>query len=160
MLKFTGQVTKDLSKIRALRRKVNPRSPAMARWKKRSAQKYRSFLYKRFDRFSRGGGNWRTNQRTRGKRRPKKFILRMSHTLFRSLSPVFRGLPGQFERITTDSIEVGIKGGRHPNASISVGRLAEIHHTGEGIQSERKIIVRPDTKLRQTLVNDLSRILK
>jgi hypothetical protein len=148
----------DLSKLTALRDKAKGSSQELMKWKRTAAQQYRSFLFARFDRFSRGGGNWRnTKRRKAGK---TKFILRMTHTLFKSLSPVWRNLPGQYQRINGDKIEVGIKGGKHPRAKITVGRLAAIHNNGEGIMPKRQIMVRPDKPTTDKMVKSLDKALK
>ena len=154
MVRLDGSTKFDLSKLAALRDRTKPNSRTMTRWKKRSARKYRTFLFKRFDRFSRGGGNWRTTRRRRaGKTR---FILRRTHTLMRGLSPVFRNLPGQFERFDRTHIQVGYGGpGKHPSGTITVAQLAQIHNSGEGIVPMRQIIVRPNPELIRNMRDDL-----
>ena len=149
-------VTVDLSKTKALREITKPRSPVMVRFKKTAAQEYRSELYQRFDRFSRGQGNWKNTQRRRAGK--TKFILRKTHTLFKSLSPRFRRLPGQYQRLTGNRIEVGIKGGKHPEAKISVGRLAQIHNSGEGRMPKRQIFVQPTAGLKKKWKTRLEKI--
>ena len=141
----------NLAKLKALQTNVALDSPNMIKWKKRAAREYRSFLHKRFNTFSRGGGNWKNTQRRKAGK--TKFILRKTHTLFRSLSPVYRNLPGQYEKLSGNSIIVGISGGRHPEAKtkggnpMSVGKLAQIHNFGEGRMPKRQIIVRPNGEL-------------
>ena len=165
-------MTIDLTKFKQLQERTGSRHPNMIEFKKRAAQKYRSFLFTRFDRFSRGGGNWpatrRSDTRKRRRGRPIKgvdgrkrnaFILRDTHTLMKSLSPVFRNLPGQYQRLVGKSIEVGIRGGKHPKAKITVGELAEIHQLGLGVRV-RKIVVQPDAATRSLLVADLKKTIK
>ena len=162
-MKINATVTRDLSGFTQLKDKAQPRSPEMIRYKKRSAQKYRSFLYHRFDRFSRGGGNWKKlSPRTLAARprRRRKFILRVTHTLFKALSPRFRGLPGQFEDLRGNSIIVGYGGGaKHPNSNKTVAQIAAYHQLGGVNLPQRKVIVRPDAKLREELRNDLAKML-
>lgn len=159
-----SSVAFDLGATSQLKRKINSRSPEMLAFRKRASQKYRSFLYHRFDKFSRGGGNWKqTNRNKQGRRNKRRgrFILRYSHTLYKSLSPIYRGLPGQLEQYQGDSMVVGIGGSsKHPSGNITVGELAAIHHFGLGVQDARKIVVRPDSKLRKVFVNDLRKALE
>lgn len=149
-------VTVDLTKTKVLRDRLKPRSPQMMKFKRAAAQDYRSFLFRRFDRFSRGGGNWPTTKRRR--LGLTKFILRKTHTLYRALSPVWRNLPGQWQRFVGNKVEIGIKGGRHPKAKITVGKLAEIHNFGLGKQKRRQIMVGPDSKLINKWKKDLIKI--
>lgn len=159
-MQLKSKVTGDLGRILELEKVSDPNSKELMSWKKSSAMKYRSFLYKRFDRFSRGGGNWRKTKAMKRSKK-KKFILRISHTLFKALSAVFRKLPGQFEEFKEGKVLTGIGGpGKHPNANMKVGRLAAIHHHGEGYQTQRKIVVRPDSELKKVLVQDLRSKLK
>jgi len=145
-------VTVDFQKTVALKKAVNSRSAPMMKWKRQAAQLYRSQLFKRFDRFSRGLGNWRNTKRRRAGK--TKFILRKTHTLYKSLSPVWRGLPGQYQKINRDSIEVGIKGGKHPEFKGTVGQLAAIHNR------TRQIMVRPDSRTRDLQRARLESLLK
>ena len=72
-----------------------------------------------------------------------------------------RGLAGQWEKIRGNSIETGYGGsGRHPEARMTVRRLAMIHNDGLGVVPQRKIIVRPDSATRQLMIADGERILK
>ena len=147
----------DLTKFKQLAKVTSNRSPTMKKFKKRAAQEYRSFLFQRFNDASRGDGTWPdTLRRQLGL---SKFILRKTHTLYKALSPVFRGLPGQFERLEGNHIEVGIKGGRHPEFKGTVGRLAEIHHTGEGRNKRRIIIINPTRDMISTWAKRLKQVV-
>jgi len=155
-MRLNGNVKVRLDKLAAIRERVKPDGDRLTKWKKRSAQRYRSFLFKRFNKFSRGGGNWRnTKRRKAGKTR---FILRKTHTLYKALSPVYRGLPGQYERLDRNYIETGYGGsGRHPNAKMTVANLAKIHNVGNGIIPQRQIIVSPSSEVIQDIKSDLQR---
>lgn len=161
-IRVTASTNSVGRKLRAVERKTEAPDEQYIAWLKRSAQRMRSFWSNRFDRFSRGGGNWKRTKRlknSKGKR--KVFILRLTHTLFRALSPVMRGLPGQWEKITGNNIETGFGGSsRHPNAKMAVHALAEIHQEGHGFNPKRKMIVRPDMQTRQQIIDDGERMLK
>ena len=161
-IRITASTDSVRRKLRAVERKTETPDENYQRGLRRMAQRYRSFLFKRFDRFSRGGGNWKsTNRRksSRGQRRP--FILRISHALMRALSPIMRGLPGQYERINGNTIETGYGGNaKHPNSSLSVKQLAVIHQKGTASIAARPIIVQPDTRTRQLMISDLERSIK
>ena len=151
-------VVVDLTKFRQLAKVTSNRSPTMKKFKQRAAQDYRSFLFKRFNAASRGDGTWPdTLRRALGLSR---FILRKTHTLYKALSPVFRGLPGQYEKLEGNTITVAIRGGRHPEFKGTVGRLAEIHHTGEGRNKRRLIFVAPPRALISTWSKRLKAIVK
>lgn len=159
-MRINATVQVRLDKIEKIRERTKPDGEALTKWKKRSAQAYRSFLFKRFDRFSRGGGNWKnTKRRKSGK---TKFILRKTHTVFKALSPVFRSLPGQYERLDRTYIETGFGGqAKHPEGNgKTVAAIAKIHNNGEGIMPVRKIIVRPNSETVQKIIADLDRTVK
>jgi len=161
-------VTVDLRKLKALEGVTSQRSPEMISFKKGAAQSYRAFLSERFNKFSRGGGNWKKTKRWKSKGGRYKrlngtrghLILRDTNTLFRSLTPKYSGLPGQYQKLTGNRIVVGIKGGKHPKAKISVGRLAAIHNSGEGRMPKRQIFVRPTTELQDKWKKQIKAIPK
>ena len=159
-MRIIGKVKVNLAKCPKLRDATRPDAPEVIAWAKRSAQKYRSFLQRRFDRFSRSGGYWPKTKRVKEGR--GKFILRDTHTLFRALSPVFRNLPGQFERFDGKRVETGYGGPAiHPTAApLTVAQLASIHNAGTGIIPRRQIIVRPTGELVNAMREDLDKTVK
>ena len=161
-LKVTASTVSVRRKLEAVERKTESPHPAYQKWLYRAAQRLRSFWFRRFDRFSRGGGNWKSTNRRKGSRgRNRAKILRKTQTLIRALSPIMRGLAGQWERIKGNSIETGYGGSaRHPEAKMTVLSLARIHDGGLGIVPQRKIIVRPNAETRRLMVGDAERILK
>lgn len=161
-LKVTASTVSVRRKLEAVERKTESPDPDYQKWLRRAARRMRSYWFRRYDRFSRGGGNWRTTKRrTRSRGRNRSLILRKTHTLMRALSPVMRGLAGQWEKISGNKVETGYGGrGRHPEAKMSVLRLAKIHNEGLGIVPRRQIIVRPNSETRQLIIGDAERILK
>lgn len=95
---------------------------------KQWGRRYRSFAQERFDKFSKGGGDWqkladstiafrkRTTKARRGWKGPRKYtILRDTNILYNALSPLFSGKPGQYQEDIPFGIRVGYGGpARHP----------------------------------------------
>lgn len=152
----------------------------LAQWSRR----YRSFARQRFDRYSKGGGNWQplafsTTQRKGRKKRKSKAVatasslaldsgvlvpaaglgrrvtlLRETGTLFRVLAPRI-GQPGQLEKPIRYGVRVGYGGpAPHPRAKVSVATLAEWHQTGAGRLPKREIIVDPDKRTIDGMARD------
>lgn len=126
------------------------------------AARYRGFLRERFVRYSRGGGDWAPlkKKRRRGARK-KAAILRDTGTLFAVLDVAFQNNPGQLQQDLPNGVRVGFGGPEtHPEGSMTVARLAEIHHFGEGRMPERQIIVDPSEEVQQDMVGDVERYWK
>ena len=161
-------VTVNKTKLKALKGLTSQRSPEMIAFKKGAARDYRAFLFERFNKFSRHGGNWKKTKRSKGKGGRFKLasgkrghlILRDTHTLYRSLTPKFSNKPGQYQKLVGNSIVIGIKGGKHPKAKMSVGKLAAIHNYGKGRMPKRQIFVRPDNELQKKWAKQLKEMPK
>lgn len=143
-------------------------SPARRKVYKQWAARFRSFLQLRFDKFSRGGGNWprlkkQTIARRRTGRRAKKIgrktsLLRDTDTMFSALDVRFTSKPGAIEKMVRNGIKVGFGGpAKHPKASMTVAKLAVIHQEGKGNVPQRKIIVGPDRRTKQGMASDVVR---
>ena len=146
--------------------------------------RYRAEMQERYDRFSKGGGDWEDlKPETKARRRHGKggrfqrggkalaraessgggsiSILRDTNTLFTAFSPTFMHLPGQLEKHVPFGVVVGYGGpASHPEAKMTVARLAEIHHGGEGRNPERKLLVEPSMKTQKAMAGDMERALK
>jgi hypothetical protein len=116
---------------------------------------YAFFAMRRFDIFSRGGGDWKPlaqstikGRKHKGKNnaRSPASILRDTGTLFRSLSI---GHPANIMRKRGDTFEYGIGGPmEHPGSKSTVGRIAAYHQAGGAVPNrppQRKILVAPPT---------------
>lgn len=101
---------------------------------------YRVFIQDRYDKLSRGGGEWPAKQGPGP-------ILRVTDTLFEALRPVGEGAPGRFTKFTRTYVDVGYDQGEHPTADMSVEALATIHQRGLGVVPQRRIIVGPPNKV-------------
>ena len=106
---------------------------------------YRSFLQRRFARYSRGSGNWPKLQPATEERKGSTTILRHTDVMFQALRPSNPGAGG-VEIVRGSIITLGFGGSEaHPEAEgLTIARLAEIHNFGEGNMPERKIVVPPD----------------
>jgi hypothetical protein len=119
---------------------------------------YRAAMQDRFDRYSKGGGDWpglaeSTKRRRRGPRKGHKgersfTILRDTGTLFAALTPAWQGKPGAIQRDTPFGIRVGyggphkyVKGATPP----SIADIASFHQNGGGRLPKREIIVNPES---------------
>lgn len=155
--KFQKELERDL--------KQNTNGPirkAIKQW----AARFRSFVQERFDKYSKGGGDWAplaesTKRGRRGGAGAKHSILRDTGTLFAALAPEFRGGPGQLQEDIPFGVRVGFGGpGLHPNGNATVADIAGFHQTGGPHLPQRKIIVEPDKKTTDKMAEDLERALK
>lgn len=162
----THRVRLDLLPLQTLRKRVSadlrgagggPISQALLRdWPRR----FFGFQQREFRRNSSGGGDWpplspatlgaRRSQGRRGRR-----ILRVTDAIYGALFP---GRPGNvIRRVGVGGIEMGIGGGaRHPEAGMSIGRLAEIHHGGAGNVPARPVMRPIDVATAGQMFNDMA----
>jgi len=155
-----------------LRRTSNgPVRRAMRQW----AARYRSFAQQRFDRYSKGGGDWpplaastkRRRQKARkGSKGRKKgaarsfSILRDNDLLFEALETPWTSKPGALQEDISFGIRVGYGGpARHPGGKASIADIAGFHDTGAGNLPRRQIIDVPDARTLVAMANDTERAL-
>jgi hypothetical protein len=128
--------------------------------------RYRGFAMKRFDIFSKGGGDWAPlkpatiARRRKGKGTGAIAILRDTSTLFRALNPIL-GQPGQLEQYPgTFTVELGFGGNQaHPNSKATIADIAAFHNFGMGNNPKRQIIVVPDAHTLEQMSKDAERNL-
>jgi hypothetical protein len=144
-----------------------PIREALRQW----GARYRSFLHERFDKYSKGGGDWpplspRTMARRRGPRKgykgPRAFsILRDTGTLFNALTPEFTRKPGQLQEDIPFGVRVGYGGpSKHPKAKASIANVAHFHQIGAGHLPARKIIVEPNDPTIKRMESDMERAIQ
>ena len=115
--------------------------------------RYRTFIQRRFDRFSKGGGDWAPLKYRSGT------ILRDTNTLFTAMSPTLTPPPGSVNIFSVDSVEIGFGGqASHPGGP-TIRQIAEWHHNGDGNLPIRQIIVIPPQSLINSMANDAHREL-
>lgn len=162
---------------REVRRNLQSNAPGPVRDAVRQwGARYRSFAKLRFDRFSKGGGNWpslaaSTMKRRRKARRGFKgatrqfSILRDTGLLFKALMPEFTRRPGQWQLDIPFGLEVGYGGpGRYPDGKATVADVASFHQKGfrKGKRHlpKRETIVPPDAKTINRMAQDMAKGLQ
>ncbi len=160
----------------------SPMRDVLKKW----AFRYRGAMRQRYDRFSKGGGDWKPLKEStkkarrhgkggRSRRGSKAYakakasgggkisILRDTNEMFSVLSPVFRRLPGQSEQNVPFGIVVGFEGpGQKTQRDKKKGKatireVAEFHHLGKGRNPKRTLLVDPDDPLKRKMANDMVR---
>ena len=145
MAEISVEIRLDPDTFNKLRVAEKAGSKAKDKIYKLAAIRYRSAMQERFNKFSRGGGNWPPlkTPRKRGNLASAS-VLRDTNTLFRVLTPVFRNQPGAIEDEIFDGIRVGFGGSdSHPDGVITIDELAAIHHAGNDNLPQRKLLDDP-----------------
>lgn len=176
MTQVTPVVTIDLAPLKKFRKKIEsqlekgtagPISDAIKQW----AYRYRGYAQERYDKFSKGGGNWEplsprtVKGRRKGKRKGKfgaTSILRDTGTLFRVLTPTFNNTPGAIEERIPYGVRVGY-GGTHSHGEFgwsSIADIASYHQEGTSFLPQREIIVEPTITVMKGMGEDMTRALK
>lgn len=159
--RFAAAISADL------RLKGNgPVRRAMREW----AARYRSFAQLRFDRFSKGGGDWaplkESTKRRRRKARKGRLkgatrtfsILRDTGLMFQALNPTWDRKPGALQQDISFGVRVGYGGAsKHPGGKATIADIAGFHDTGAGNLPKRLIIDNPDAKTLTAMAGDMER---
>ena len=125
--------------------------------------RYSAFVRRRFNTFSRGGGNWKPLKdstkkgRKRGKGAGSAAILKDTSTMFGGLTI---GARGNLNKRIAGGVEFGFGGNdRHPEGKMTITRLAEIHQKGSSRANipARPIIVQPDAQTNRGMMMDMER---
>jgi hypothetical protein len=121
---------------------------------KQWAIRYRSFIQQRYNKYSRGGGDWAPLKQATIDAKGSSGILIDTGLMFSALTPVWQSPPGGINRFITGGVEVGFGGeaGR-PDGLLTIAELAAIH------QETRPIIVQPDNDTMEGCARDLERAL-
>lgn len=128
---------------------------------KQWAARYKSFVQLRFDKHSKGGGDWPTlspftiAQRRQG----SSTILRDTNTMFAVLNPTFTNQPGATEERIPGGIRIGFGGtSRYPSGgAATIADIASFHHFGRGVLPERKILVPAPSAVINQMIGDAGR---
>ena len=167
MTTVSYKVTVRVPKLKSLAHKIDaqlggqggPVNDAVTQW----GVRVRAWLQERFDKYSKGGGNWPplSESTLRQRRGTTASILRDTGLLFAALSPVFVGAPGALQDRLKNGIRVGFGGpATHASGgSASVSDIAYFHQVGAGILPVRKIIETPGIDVQQEMANDLQRAI-
>lgn len=157
----------DLSPLIKFKERVLQKSGHVRVALKQWAAIYRGFIQERFDKYSKGGGNWRALSPVTiaGRRKGSGVsavatILRDTGTLFVALDPGKLN-PGAIEKHTAFGVTVGYGGsGSHPKGKMTIAKLAAIHDQGLGRMPQRQIIVGPDAKTLKLMTKAMDRALQ
>lgn len=101
---------------------------------------YVAFILKRFDKFSRGGGDWPKLKPGTIRAKGSSAILVDKRYLRMGLATGIRSTSHSGARIVFAFTSRSL----HPTAKMPIAELATIHNEGEGIVPKRQILVRPD----------------
>lgn len=188
MSRLSVKVTTDLGPLKTTRQALaagfsrgGSVPPAFVTMRTLWGRRYESFIRRRFDRFSRGGGDWpplsprtirarrpaarhkRARTVTKGRNASKGVgvgrtvsILRNTGTLFGALTI---GAAGNAFRHTPGGIAFGFKGGKHPGGT-TIAQIAAWHNSGAGNNPRRRILVQPDTVTLKQMRGDLNRAIQ
>lgn len=106
---------------------------------------YRAFIRDRFERFSRGAGNWRAIKPSTAARKGSTLILRDTDRLFRDLSPL-RDNSGALQiRRRSFRMTAFLGAGRSYPSGVTTGEVASFHNEGDDRLPQRRIVVQPDS---------------
>lgn len=130
--------------------------------------RYRAAMQTRYNRFSRGGGNWPTLAAStlRGRRGPRRgaqgprrvSILRDTGLLFNALDPQFSPGRGAIQEDVPFGVTVGFGGpAKYPEGRASIADVAAFHQNGGRRLPKREILVAPDTRTTQLMGQDMQR---
>lgn len=144
-------ITVEIPGLQRFRRVVTRGDGSIKKAYNQWALRYRSFIQRRYNKFSRGGGNWAPLTSRQGS------ILRDTNTLFTALTPSLTPPAGSINKPIEGGIEVGYGGpSGHPGGPTIV-QLAFWHQTGAGNYPAREIIVAPDSDTIRGMVQDMQR---
>lgn len=171
MTKVVGTITTNLDALNKYRDSLGDiNRKVFYKW----AVRYRSFVQRRYDVYSRGGGDWpplsaatikrrkpaaRRKNAVKGSAQPRQVsILRDTNTMFTALTPALVAPAGSVNQLLTDGtgIEVGFAGNATHPGGATIAQIALWHHVGAPPNPVRQIIVLPDRPTIQGMENDLS----
>lgn len=110
--------------------------------------RYRVYTQRRFDQFSKGGGNWPPLKYRSGT------ILRDTNTLFTAMAPTLNPPPGSVNIFDATSVEIGFGGNASHPGGPTIKQIAEWHNDGVGNLPIRQIIVIPPQTVIDSMAED------
>lgn len=121
-----------------------PVKDVMTSWERR----YRSFITRRFDRFSAGGGDWKKNSPLTIALKGSSAILVDSRVMRLGLATAIRVINYTRNSMTFSFVNEA----EHPAAKMSISALLTKHDKGIGTP-KRPILVEPDAETRAKLIH-------
>lgn len=144
---------------------------AMRRW----AARYRSFTQERFDRFSKGGGDWKPLEASTIRRRRKGIakiagavkggpaLISSSPAILKDTGILFAALAGgagSYEEHVPGGVWVGFGGGAtHKKGHRTIADIAAMHDSGMGVP-KREILVEPPAAVTAAMQMDYEQALE
>jgi hypothetical protein len=148
---FRSQVSLKLTGLKTLKKHLQDGTGPVEEALRQNASLYRAFILRRFDSFSRGGGNWKLNTAARRRKKGHNQILVDTKFFRLRLEETIAVL-----RLQKDTAVVGFKSFVvHPNSELTLEQMAKIHNEGRGNNPKREILVEPDqaTNRRRAAIN-------
>lgn len=140
--------------------KITSDAPPVRRMLNRWGHRFLGFLHDRYEKYSRGGGDWpdlapstkRHRKKARkGHRGPRKFAILIEYEIL--IGSLQVGSPGNILTVGRDSVTAGIGGsarysqGKRTRGGLPTIRdIANFHQQGRGNNPVRKIVVEPDRR--------------
>lgn len=168
-MRVVGSVAVNLSRMQTYQRQVDEvRTKVFTKW----IIRYRTFIQRRWNRYSRGGGDWPPLKPATiaARRRPAAgaknklrtaSILRDTNSLFTAMAPALQAPAGSVNEFLTDGsgIEIGFGGSDSHPGGPTFAQIAYWHQTGAGNLPVREIIVHPDPETLSSMLKDMERAL-
>lgn len=143
-----SEVTVNLSLMTNYQREISSRNRKVFElW----TMRYRSYIQRRWNSFSRGGGDWPALKYREGS------ILRDTNTMFTAMTPAVNAPSGSINEFLPNGVIVGFGGPAMHPAGVSIEQVVLWHQTGAGNNPVREIIVEPDQNLRAQMLADMKR---
>lgn len=153
-----GTITLPVAGLKRLRSQVtSPRGPlteALRSW----TTIYGAFVVSRFNRFSRGGGDWRPLSPSTIEAKGSRSILVDKGQLKTGLRTAL-GVT-EVNSGNTRKLVVAFKGGRRHRSGLPVSQLLSIHHLGLGVVPARRILARPDRSTSDRMAKVIAKAAK
>lgn len=145
---ISAKVTVNLSLMTNYQREIPSRNRKVFQlW----AMRYRSFIQRRWNTFSRGGGDWPALKYRDGS------ILRDTNTLFTAMTPAVVAPSGSINEFFENGVVVGFGGPSMHPAGVSIEQVVMWHQSGAGNNPVREVIVEPDNQTRNQMLDDMKR---
>ena len=135
----------DLTGLNNLKKFGHASSDGSRRGMNVIAHVYLSFIRTRYNKFSRGGGNWKPLKAATIKAKKSTTILKDNGILFNALTPNANG--NLLEVRGGKRVRVGFSNATYAGGGgVTYQQLAAFHDEGAGNLPQRKIFVEPDDK--------------
>lgn len=150
-----SKVTYELRNVQTLRSSLRSGEGPIVEVVEASFETYRKFIVDRFDRFSRGGGNWKKLKPSTVKRKGHNRILVDTKFLRLHLLESIRVLKRIGKKLIVGFESTVV----HPNSKLTIEELENIHDQGLGSSPKRKILIKPDDETKRTQAQKIRQVI-